>query len=60
MDKGSISLKNFGIAKEEEEADEGRSAGSKLQYLIIFHRDPRTPTMSTDSSQVGVALFPSY
>ena len=26
----------------------------------IFHHNPRTPTMSTDSSQVGVALFPSY
>ena len=25
-----------------------------------FHRDLRTPTMSSVSSQVGVALFPSY
>ena len=24
-----------------------------------FHRDLQTPAMSTDSSQVGVALFPS-
>ena len=24
----------------------------------IFHRNPRTPTMSTDNSQVGVALSP--
>ena len=26
----------------------------------FFHPDLRTPAMSTDSSQVGVALFPSY
>jgi hypothetical protein len=40
--------------------DEGRSTGWKLQYFIFFHRNPRTPTMYTDSSQVGVALFLSY
>ena len=27
---------------------------------LIFHRDLRTHAMSTDSSQVDVALFPSY
>ena len=40
-------------------ADEGRSVGWKLQYLIFFPRNPQTPTMSTDNSQVGVALSPS-
>ena len=25
----------------------------------FFHRNPQTPMISTDSSQVGVALFPS-
>ena len=39
-------------------ADEGHSAGWKLQYFIFFHYNPRTTMMSTDSSQVGVALFP--
>ena len=29
------------------------------QYLIYFHHDLSTPAMSTDSSQVGVTLFPS-
>ena len=47
-------------AEEEDSADESRSVGWKLQYLIFFHRNPRTPAMSADSSQVGVALFPSY
>ena len=28
--------------------------------LIQFHRDLRTPTMTSVSSQVGVALFPSF
>ena len=41
-------------------ADEGRSASWKLQYFIFFHCNPRILVMSTDSSQVGVALFPSY
>ena len=40
--------------------NEGHSAGRKLQYFIFFYRNLRTPMMSTDSSQVGVALFPSY
>ena len=40
-------------------ADEGHCADWKLQYFIIFHRDLRTSEMS-DSSQVGVPLFPSY
>jgi hypothetical protein len=31
-----------------------------LAESYIFHRDLRTPAMSTDSSQVGVILFPSY
>ena len=35
-------------------ADENHSAGWKLQQFIHFHCD-----LSTDSSQVGVALFPS-
>ena len=28
--------------------------------LIHFHHDLRTPAMSSVSSQVGVALFPSF
>ena len=32
----------------------------KAKHFIYFHRDLQTPAMSTDSSQVGVALFPSY
>ena len=36
-------------------ADEGHSAG----YFIYFHSHLRIPAISTDSSQVGVALFPS-
>ena len=28
-------------------------------HFIYFHRDLSTPAMSTDSSQVGVALSPS-
>ena len=40
-------------------ADEGHSAGWKLPHFIYFHRYLRTPAMSTDNSQVGVALFPS-
>ena len=35
-------------------ADEGRST------LIHFHRDLRTPAMSSVSSHVGVTLFPSF
>ena len=27
---------------------------------ILFHRDLSAPVMSTDMSQVGVALFPSF
>ena len=38
---------------------EGHSAGWTLLHLIYFHRDLLTPAMSTDSSQVGVTLFPS-
>ena len=45
--------------KIDEIADEGHSAGSKLLYFIYFHRHLLTPAMSTDISQVGVALFPS-
>ena len=41
-------------------ADESHSAGWKLQKFIYFHHDLSTPMMSTDSSQVGVALFPSF
>ena len=40
-------------------ADEGHSAGWKLLHLIYFHHYLQTPVISTDSSQVGVALFPS-
>ena len=32
----------------------------KATHFIHFHRDLRTPVMSTVSSQVGVALFPSF
>ena len=32
----------------------------KLLLLIYFHRDLSTPVMSTNSSQVGVALFLSF
>ena len=28
-------------------------------HFMYFHRDLPTPAMSTDSSQVGVTLFPS-
>ena len=31
----------------------------KVQFFILFHRNPQAPVMSADSSQVGVALFPS-
>ena len=41
-------------------ADESHSAGWKLQYFIYFYCDQSTPAMSTDSSQVDVALFPSF
>ena len=40
-------------------ADESHSACWKLRNLIYFHCDLSTPAMSTDSSQVGVTLFPS-
>ena len=40
-------------------ADEGRSAAESYT-LIHFHRDLRTPVMSSVSSQVGVTLFPSF
>ena len=40
--------------------DESHSAGWKLQLFIHFHRDLSTKAMSTDSSQVGVALFSSF
>ena len=36
------------------------SAGSKLRKYIHFHRDLSAPVMSTDMSQVGVTLFPSF
>ena len=42
----------------DEEADEGRRL--KVTHLIHFHRNLRTPAMSSVSSQVGVALFPSF
>ena len=29
-------------------------------YFINFYRDLSAPAMSTDMSQVGVALFPSF
>ena len=32
----------------------------ELHLPGYFHRDLQTPAMSTDSSQVGVTLFPSY
>ena len=32
----------------------------KATHFIHFHRNLRTPAMSTVSSQVGVALFPSF
>ena len=41
-------------------ADENHSAGWKVQYFIYFHRDLSTPAMSTDASQVGVAIFHSF
>jgi len=47
-------------AEEEDWVDESHSAGWKLQYFIFFHHDLSTPAMSTDSIQVGVALFPSF
>ena len=31
----------------------------KATHFIYFHRNLPTPAMSTDSSQVGIALFPS-
>ena len=31
-----------------------------FQPALQFHRDLQTPAMSTVSSQVGVALFPSF
>ena len=40
-------------------ADESHSAGWKLQFIILFHRHLCTPAMSTNNSQLGVALFPS-
>ena len=33
--------------------------GESYNISSFSHRNPRTPTMSTDSSQVGVVLFPS-
>ena len=45
--------------KQRRSADEGHSAGWKLLHFINFHRYLRTPAMSTDSSQVSVALFPA-
>jgi hypothetical protein len=32
----------------------------KVDKVCSFHRDLWTPAMSTVSSQVGVALFPSF
>ena len=34
-------------------------AGVDRSQFIYFHRDLSNPAMSTDSSQVGVTLFPS-
>ena len=31
-----------------------------LRIFIYFHRDMSAPVMSTDMSQVGIALFPSF
>ena len=36
--------------------DESHSTMRKLRKFIYFHRDLSAPAMSTDSSQVGVAL----
>ena len=41
-------------------ADKSHSAGWKLQHFTYFHCDLSTSAMSTDSSQVGVTLFPSF
>ena len=35
------------------------SAEEEATHFIHFHRNVQTPAMSTDSSQVGVALFSS-
>ena len=51
---------NFDFGQSSSQADESHSDGWKLQYFIYFHRDLSTPAMSTDSSQLGVALFPSF
>ena len=40
-------------------ADEGHSTGWKLQ-LIHYYRDLFAPAISTDMSQVGVAVFPPF
>ena len=47
---------------EEEDVEEevSHSAGWKLQLIIFFHRHLCTRAMSMNSSQVGVALFPSF
>ena len=39
---------------------ESQSAGWKLRKYIEFHCDLSAPAMSTEMSQVGVALFPSF
>ena len=41
-------------------ADESHSAGWKLRKFIHLHRDLSAPVMSTDMSQVDIALFPSF
>ena len=37
-----------------------RSAGWKLQAFIYFHRHLSAPAMSTDNSQVGVAICTTF
>ena len=60
MRKTPTWLLSIDIAGASSSADESHSAGRKLQYFIYFHCDLSTPLMSTDSSQVGVVLFPSF
>ena len=41
-------------------ADKSYSWLKALSYILSFHRTLSTPVMSTDVSQVGVALFHSF
>ena len=40
--------------------DEDRSAGWKLPVFIYVHLRLSAPAMSTDNSQVGVAICPPF